>query len=624
MAGRVTQPCALPTSLPIGLGRPQRLTDFVEELCAGFESQLREVIRLRPLLQEALKAFHSNPRRLVARNTRLYFKIQRQMLEPAALRSAIAQGLKLEQLSRTFVLASEKPRNWLMFEAEVRQMERLDIPFFEHLIDEESLPLPEGLPSIEGFMKSSGLAAAQRRLADLDASEINFQQQLVRGAIAARHMVTHTGQMSARISTESADRDEHEQPLEADNYALEASQLSEELWDAAIRNRKGRPEWLGMDLGADGESFHFGLIGQSLYSGASGIALAFARNALGQPAAAATNWKERAWSCMQGLIDLADRNNNNELFRFVRDLPYGLSGSGGLLLAMGLLEEAGIAAARKLGHQLRDQLRPERLLTDEGIDMISGVAGLIGPLLRSGDLQAQELAFACGERLMALQIEAGGWLIGREKAALTGFSHGAAGMAAALARLAQASGDERFAEAAQRAVAYERSVYSAEQGNWPDFRSSNEPTQFMISWCHGAPGILLSRLVLQDAGLVDEHTAAELETARACTLARLKRMVVQRSDEAAHLCCGVFGLTGLLRLDAALCNQPLPELVAHAERKVIDAAKARAEYSSFSVEHSSINLPGLFTGKAGVTLVMQEVAYGLKWLGPVLSTGLLA
>jgi type 2 lantibiotic biosynthesis protein LanM len=624
MAGRFTQPCELPTSLPVGLGSPQRLTDFVEELCAGFEAQLLEMIRLRPVLQEALEAFCGNPRRLVARNTRLYFNIQRQMLEPSALRSAVAHGLKLEQLSRSFVLASEKPLNWPMFEAEVCQMERLDIPFFEHLIDGEALPLPEGLGSIEGFMKSSGLEAAQRRLATLDSTEIGFQQQLVRGAIAARHMGTHASSAVAVSQAASADSCISEQQLETEFYANRAQQLADQLWSAAIRDRKGRPEWLGMDLGADGESFQFGLIGPSLYSGSSGIALAMARIALAQLDPAALPWRERAWGCLEGLAELAERNSNNQLFRLVRDLPYGLSGSGGLLLALGLLEQTGIAAARTLSAQLVDQLRPERLRADEGIDILNGVAGLIGPLLRSGHPQGLELASVCGERLLDAQLEAGGWLFGGNKTALTGFSHGAAGMAAALARLAQESSDQRFAEAAQRAVTYERSVYVHEHGNWPDFRSISESTRFMISWCHGAPGILLSRLVLNEAGLADDHTAAELEAARACTLASLEQLATQRSDQAAHLCCGVFGLSALLRLDAAMNSRDLSELVAQAEVGLIKASEARGEYSFFSVENGSINLPGLFTGKAGVALAMQEVADGLQWLGPVLSAGLLA
>jgi type 2 lantibiotic biosynthesis protein LanM len=51
IAGRSIQPCELPTSLPVGLGSPQRLTDFVEPLCSGFTQQLLETIRLRPLLE---------------------------------------------------------------------------------------------------------------------------------------------------------------------------------------------------------------------------------------------------------------------------------------------------------------------------------------------------------------------------------------------------------------------------------------------------------------------------------------------------------------------------------------------------------------------------------------------
>jgi lantibiotic modifying enzyme len=321
---------------------------------------------------------------------------------------------------------------------------------------------------------------------------------------------------------------------------------------------------------------------------------------------------------------LAERNSNDQLFRLVRDLPYGLSGSGGLLLALTLLQQGGISEAGNLAYQLIDQLRPERLLADEGVDVIGGVAGLIGPLLCNDHPRAKELAFVCGERLLALQLEAGGWSMVNSKPALTGFSHGAAGMAAALARLAQACGEARYAEAAQRAVAYERSVYVAEQRNWPDFRSTSEPTEFMLRWCHGAPGILLSRLVLQAAGLVDDHTAAELAAARASTTASLEYISAQSFPVAAHLCCGVFGLTSLLRLDAACSGLPLAPQVPAAERMLVHAAQESGDYGFFSVDSGSLNLPGLFTGKAGVALALQEAADELRWLGPVLSAGLLS
>ena len=625
MAGRSSQPCELPTSLPVDLGSRQRLTDYIDELCTGFAAQLREALRLRPLLLAALDAFSGQPRRLVARATRLYFTIQRQMLEPASLRNAVAHGLKLEQLSRSFVLASEQPINWPMFKAELRQMERLDIPFFEHLIDGEELPLPEGLAPIADFMKSSGLAAARRRLGELDAAEIDFQQQLIRGAIAARHLKS-AGAAPTGEATED-ERTSEVAVLGADVYRNEAFRLGEELWSAAIRDRKGRPEWLGMDLGADGESFHFGLIGNSLYSGGSGIALLFARLAVASEGNAAQTWRERAWACFEGLAELAERNSNDQLFRMVRDLPFGISGTGGTLLTLLLLQKAGLEEAAPLVERLVQQLRPERLQADEGIDVIGGISGLIGPLLLAGHTRAQELAVVCGDRLLALQHESGGWTFGavssQRRPPLTGFSHGAAGMGAALARLAQATGEQRFAHGARRAVDYERSVFNAERGNWPDFRSTNDPDEFMVSWCHGAPGILLSRLVLEASGLGDAALASELQVARQSTLAVLDEMTAHNNDYAGHLCCGALGLTSLLQAEAKATEIELSPRVAAAESKVISNAITNGGYTFFSVDSGSLNLPGLFTGKAGVALALLEAVTGQQAMPAVLSAGLL-
>jgi type 2 lantibiotic biosynthesis protein LanM len=629
MAGKIRQASELPTSLPVGLGFPQRLTEFADHLCDGFHAQLQESLRLRPFLLDLLESFKGKPRRLVARSTRLYFTIQRQMLEPAALRNAVQHGLKLEQLCRSFVLASVKPNNWNMFHAEVNQMEQLDIPFYEHLVDGEDLPLPGNLDSILAFMTSSGLRAARKRLEALDADEIQFQQQLIRGSVAARHLstaVSYTPEDPSQLHGEHSSG--NQELLGADSYCAEAFKIGEELWATAIHDRKGRPEWLGMDLGADGESFHFGLIGSSLYSGTSGIGVLLAKlaqvcQARGDAAGAAL-WRQRAWSTLAPLADLAERKDSAQLFRLVRDLPYGIAGSGGILLTLNLLMEVGLGDAAPLANQLIAQLRRERVLADQGLDVISGITGLIGPLLQLGSAEALSLAFICGERLLESQLESGGWPQANvRKPALTGFSHGAAGMAAALARLAQATDQDRFAAAAQRAVAYERSVYVAASGNWPDFRSTSEPLQFMLSWCHGAPGILLSRLVLRASGLADGACESELAAARSSTTTALETLSGKVKPGPAHLCCGDFGLTSLLRIDALISGCPLPPIVAQVESTQVGQAQINRHYTFFSVDSGSLNLPGLLTGKAGVALALLEAVDGQRWVPQVLSAGLL-
>jgi type 2 lantibiotic biosynthesis protein LanM len=626
--GKVIQPCVLPTSLPVPLGSAQRLTDHLEELCAGFHAQLQEAIRLRHLLLGMLADFSGQPRRLVARDTKLYSAIQRQMLEPSSLRNAVVHGLRLEQLSRSFVLAKEKPLIWQMFQAEILQMESLDIPFFEHKLDSEDLPLPAGLAPIPRFMKTSGLDAAFRRLEEFDRTECDFQLQLIRGAIAARQFQTiRVAEQGLNSMTTYGGSADSAQAVHRDRYRQEAFRLAEEIWGAAIRDRKGRPEWLGIDHGSDGESFCFGLIGNALYSGSSGIGMLFARLSMASDGELAERWRNRAWSCIQGLAELAERDENDELFRQVRDWPYGIAGSGGILLVLQLMQQAGFAEALRLSELLVAQLRPERLMSDEGIDVMGGIAGLIGPLLLSGQPRAQELAVVCGDRLLKLQADSGGWRSGagpanHRKPPLTGFAHGAAGMAAALARLAHVTGVRRFADGVMQAVAYERSVFVAERSNWPDFRKSSKPDSFMLSWCHGAPGILLSRLVLDDCELASDITRSDIVFARQSTIEACGHAA--RNDHyPSNLCCGILGLTSLLRVDAMFSERVLSSSLLAAERALITQAQANGGYIIHNIDKGSLNLPGFFTGKAGVALALLEAGESLHWLPSILSAGLL-
>ena len=107
---------------------------------------------------------------------------------------------------------------------------------------------------------------------------------------------------------------------------------------------------------------------------------------------------------------------------------------------------------------------------------------------------------------------------------LNGFSHGAAGISWALLELWKATGEEKFRVAAEQGFAYERQWFDPRQENWPDFRGlydtwgsggGNQPG-FMAAWCHGAPGIGLSRVrVYELTG--QEVYRREAEAALRCT-----------------------------------------------------------------------------------------------------------
>jgi type 2 lantibiotic biosynthesis protein LanM len=179
-------------------------------------------------------------------------------------------------------------------------------------------------------------------------------------------------------------------------------------------------------------------------------------------------------------------------------LIYGLTHLGVLWSDEALLQEA---------EDLALSLGP-RIDQDEHNDLIAGAAGCLLPLLRLHRARpsraVRELALRCGERLVdrAQAMERGiGWvvpIIGPQP--IGGMSHGSAGIALALFNLWGESGDERFRRTALEALEYDRSLYSPEHRNWLDLRaeaaetSTEEPSLYPCSWCHGAPGIGLARL----------------------------------------------------------------------------------------------------------------------------------
>lgn len=99
---------------------------------------------------------------------------------------------------------------------------------------------------------------------------------------------------------------------------------------------------------------------------------------------------------------------------------------------------------------------------------------------------------------------------------LNGFSHGSAGIGWALGELAWVTGDKEFFHAAQEATRYEQHWFNPEVANWPDFfpedfKGPEHEFEYSHSWCHGAPGICLSRLRLWERfGSANHKQEAEI------------------------------------------------------------------------------------------------------------------
>lgn len=344
-----------------------------------------------------------------------------------------------------------------------------------------------------------------------------------------------------------------------DDYLAVAARIASRLIRQAIWH-KDECNWVGFQplersLTPQGNAT-LSALGPDLYSGTSGVALFFGelyaanedpelrRTALGAIAQALSH------------VDVLPGPARPSLFAGWIGIALVAARLGKILQDENLLH-----AAVKIVQRC-DREKPDNW----EFDLFYGKAGMIvGLLILRELLDEPRLLDLCGPLARKLlskgnKSKAGySWPSSAMPASrnLTGFSHGAAGVGYALLELFHVTGDSKYRKAAKAAFAYERRWYDAGQQNWPDLREepgqprpSRKALPFATAWCHGAPGIALSRLrayeILRDDACQAESFAA-LETTRRAVVSWLHSPNANYS-----LCHGLAGNAEVLRCGSAV------------------------------------------------------------------------
>jgi type 2 lantibiotic biosynthesis protein LanM len=345
-------------------------------------------------------------------------------------------------------------------------------------------------------------------------------------------------------------------------------------------------------------------LGADLYDGLPGIALFLAY--LG-----AITREERYTALAQAALNATRREHDQSSLTSVG----GFIGWGGVIYTLthlGVLwdQPALVAEAEAMVERL-----PSLIAQDEDSDILRGSAGCIGALISlyrcAPSNRTLATAIQCGDRLLARAQAAGpgiGWITpaAAGNRPLAGFSHGAAGIAWALLELAGLTGEERFRAAALAAIAYERSLFSAAVGNWPDLREPETVAQegrdgwhsFVTTWCHGAPGIGLARL-RSLTHLDDAAMSAEIDTA-------LKTTLSQGFGSNHSLCHGDLGNLELLLLASQTLGDPQwPDVVHHISAMILESIGRDGWLCGVPL---AVEVPGLMTGIAGIGYELLRLA----------------
>lgn len=494
------------------------LAEYWPDVLHGFDAltavlrALDDASELAPMLD----AFSACEVRVVTRATEVYAELARMLWHPVSLhKQAEAEQRAHDLLARMAENILIAPSDAAVIEAEIADLLEGDVPFFTTSARHGQLESSRG---VRWLPPADLIEASLRHWRQAD---LVLERQVIQATLVSAYV--NDGWVPPAVSLRS------QQPR-TDNLDVrrrqQAAQIMRQLVSERIAGADGTATWIASVMTATGRSVQ--PLSQDVYGGISGIAVLVAAYRREMEAGRA--------DAVAGLDDLLhDLLNSMRLANeqyFSRRLtvkrarppnPGGYLGLGSQIWAWltlehwGATEQTGIEQACALA-----DLMPEAIAADTFSDVLAGNAGAIVPLimLARASHQPKYLAMAieAGDRLCASAQRKDGmayWTHERWPQGLGGFAHGASGVGWALAKLAQASGETRFAEMSAAALAFEDSLFDAQEQNWLDLRGLGGD-KAAAAWCHGAVGIGLALTDLHP-GLADAGVRSKLRVAAETT-----------------------------------------------------------------------------------------------------------
>lgn len=583
---------------PVLNGKPVDALGYSEHVVTGFSTIYRLLMAYRETFStEVLPRFASDEIRLIIRPTFFYGRLLEECSHPQHLQDAL-----IRERLYTYCWNEFGQRTYLdrVIALECADMRRGDIPYFSSYPGARDIYTSQR-QCIKGFLAESGMELVKERFQQLSAGDLTRQVWFIRASFATAFMEQEQRSWKSSLLVPSAT------PMNRVRLLKQACAIGDRLRDLAIISDND-VNWVGLRFIGNRE-WAIAPAAFDLYSGTPGIILFLAYLGTISEESEYTKLARAACQSVQRYMEQAKDLS--------LPMPIGAFEGWGSILY--LYAHLGAIWHEPAWWQQADELVESlagKIEQDDAFDILAGAAGCIHSLLALYHLhpspQTLQVAIRCGDHLLAraeTMPQGIGWKTPLNKEQpLTGLSHGAAGIALSLLMLAHVSDEHRFRQAAIAAIAYERSVFSPQEQNWPDlrainFRGSGSPASeqgqyFLVTWCHGAPGIGLARLA--SLSYIDDETIRQ-EIAIA-----LKTTLTNGFGLNHSLCHGDLGSLEVLLTASQILPDPwYREQVNHLAAMILDSIDT---YGYSTGVPLGVEVPGLMTGVSGIGYELLRLA----------------
>lgn len=506
---------------------------FTSEIVKGFTETYKYFLENKnsPSLKKELLRFKNKQVRFVFRATKVYTLLLEYLNHPDYMRSGVIRSIEMDILAKGLLVDfTKKYIFWDVLDDELSQIENNDVPYYSSNTSITSL-----ISTTQELYKNAFQYKPYERLLSLISSlnlqDLAFQTQIIKSSVetASRQNVTNDFQPYKHKNVSGPD---------IGNIEKTVFEIGERLLKSKI-TVDNRSTWVSYVSNIISHTYGYKPVGLDIANGNMGVAVfmaslyAYSGNNI---------YKDSLHSIIQPILDVLSEDWSRQEFLF----RFGTGGTTGIASIIygftKLYEYTGEPKYLEYAHEFVGVITEDAINKSLRQDVTSGNAGLLLALTKIAELglsKPQNIS-----TLMSLcfrVIETNGYVNKvfknwdyQQNKQLLGFSHGSSGILYALSRyIPYKKPSENVTKVISDILSYEEGFFDATELNWPDYRFE-APDLNVVSWCHGATGIGMSRLQLLKTDMFNEESTIDIQRA-------LNKTMQTGAHFLDTLCCGNSG-----------------------------------------------------------------------------------
>lgn len=507
---------------------------YKEQIVAGFMSAYKAVMIHRDEFGSRLKELEQTKSRYLTADTQRYSMLLSGSYHPKLL---VKDGEREKFLD--LLWQGRSASDEAIVKSEITSLINGDIPYFYYSLNGASLFTAQG-HEIKHYFSCPAMEILRERLKMLSESDMKKQVEFI-GVSLDLMDSEKSGYFNGVYLTRKGDlrKEIEKEVVRKSILEFKAKLVDNAVWNAD-RTEVG---WYALQLSSSGQdSWDIRAMNMYLYDGLAGILLILyvleqyeedgeisrMGTVLEQMLFRYTNEGVRDMESLQTKNTGAYNGESSVLYTYL--VLYQLTG-----------RRIYMDYAKK-HTQIIDWLIGE----DKSFDLLSGNGGAAQVLLKMyimlNDRRYLDMAVRAVdvlERTAVIQTKGIGRPVERDRPAMAGMAHGNSGILMPVISLWKITGEEKYERLAEQIWQYEEYVYDERINNWTDLRSSEGQRDDIgpVAWCHGAGGILLSRLKCCE-DLQDDKWRERFEKDIFRARAKLSRYWKRDSFS---LCHGIYG-----------------------------------------------------------------------------------